>query len=106
MRQTIQFIKDNYGAFHFDCKQYDRLYEFMQHDKKNSAGVINFTLLKEIGDISINRTADKDTIFEMFDFYRECMDFLVENRKLAADRCEIGHANALSESEPSGRYAS
>jgi hypothetical protein len=73
MRQTIQFIKDNYGAFHFDCKQYDRLYEFMQHDKKNSAGVINFTLLKEIGDISINRTADKDTIFEMFDFYRECM---------------------------------
>ena len=71
--QTTQFIKDNYGAFHFDCKQYDRLYEFMQHDKKNSAGVINFTLLKEIGDISINRTADKDTIFEMFDFYRECM---------------------------------
>ena len=70
---VFQFIKDNYGAFHFDCKQYDRLYEFMQHDKKNSAGVINFTLLKEIGDISINRTADKDTIFEMFDFYRECM---------------------------------
>ena len=73
MRQTIQFIKENYGAFAFDCKQYDRLYEYMLHDKKNTAGVINFTLLKEIGDISINQTADKDTIFEMFDFYRECM---------------------------------
>lgn len=73
MRQTIQFIKDNYGVFSFECKQYDRLYELMQHDKKNSAGVINFTLLKEIGDICINQTADKDTIFEMFDFYRECM---------------------------------
>lgn len=73
MRQTIQFIKENYGAFTFDCKQYERLYEYMQHDKKNTAGVINFTLLKEIGDISINQTADKDTIFEMFDFYRECM---------------------------------
>ena len=73
MRQTIQFIKDNYGAFTFDCKQYERLYGFMQHDKKNNAGVINFTLLKEIGDISINQTTDKDTIFEMFDFYRECM---------------------------------
>lgn len=73
MRQTIQFIKENYGAFAFDCKQYERLYEYMQHDKKNTAGVINFTLLKEIGDISINQTADKDTIFEMFDFYRECM---------------------------------
>lgn len=73
MRQTIQFIKENYGAFAFDCKQYDRLYEFMQHDKKNSAGVINFTLLTDIGDIRINQTADKETIFEMFDFYRECM---------------------------------
>ena len=39
-------------------------------------------------------------------YQRMAVDFLVENRKLAADRCEIGHANALSESEPSGRYAS
>ena len=73
MRQTIQFIKENYGSFAFNCKQYDRLYELMMHDKKNTAGVINFTLLKEVGDICLNQTADKDTIFEMFDFYRECM---------------------------------
>lgn len=73
MRQTIRFIKENYGTFAFDCKQYDRLYEFMLHDKKNTAGVVNFTLLKEIGEISINQTADKETIFEMFDFYRESM---------------------------------
>lgn len=73
MRQTIQFIKENYGTFSFDCKQYDRLYEFMLHDKKNTAGTVNFTLLKEIGDICINQTADKDTIFEMFDFFRESM---------------------------------
>ncbi|WP_281644186.1 3-dehydroquinate synthase [Bacteroides zoogleoformans] len=73
MYQTIRFIKENYGGFHFDCKQYDRLYELMKHDKKNMAGVINFTLLKDIGDICLNQTADKETIFEMFDFYRECM---------------------------------
>ena len=73
MRQTIQFIKENYGSFTFDCKQYEQLYALMLHDKKNTAGVINFTLLKEIGDISINQTADKDQIFGMFDFYRECM---------------------------------
>lgn len=73
MRQSIQFIKENYGTFAFDCKQYEQLYAFMLHDKKNTAGVINFTLLKEIGDISINQTADKELIFEMFDFYRECM---------------------------------
>ncbi len=73
MRQTIQFIKDNYGIFSFDCKKYERLYEYMLHDKKNTAGIINFTLLKEIGNVSINQTANKDDIFEMFDFYRECM---------------------------------
>ena len=73
MRQTIQFVKENYGSFAFDCKQYERLYEFMLHDKKNTAGVINFTLLKEIGNICLNQTADKEMIFEMFDFYRECM---------------------------------
>ena len=73
MRQTIQFIKENYGSFTFDCKQYEQLYALMLHDKKTTAGVINFTLLKEIGDISINQTADKDQIFGMFDFYRECM---------------------------------
>ena len=73
MRQTIQFIKENYGAFAFNCKQYDRLYELLLHDKKNTAGIINFTLLKEVGDICLNQTADKETIFEVLDFYRECM---------------------------------
>ena len=48
MRQTIQFIKENYGAFAFSCKQYDSLYELMLHDKKNTAGIINFTLPKEV----------------------------------------------------------
>ncbi len=73
MRQTIQFIKQNYGTFVFSCKQYDRLYELMLHDKKNTAGTVNFTLLKEVGDICVNQTATKEEIFEMFDFYRECM---------------------------------
>lgn len=73
LRQTIQFIKENYGVMTFDCKQYDRLYEFMKHDKKNSAGIINFTLLSEIGDIKINQTASRDEIFDMLDFYRESM---------------------------------
>ena len=73
MRQVIRFIRENYGAFPFTCKHYDRLYELMRHDKKNTAGVINFTLLKDVGDISLDQTADKDTIFETLDFFRECM---------------------------------
>lgn len=73
MRQTVRFIKENYGTFAFDCKDYERLYELMLHDKKNTAGIINFTLLKDVGEIALNQTADKDTIFESFDFYRETM---------------------------------
>ena len=72
-RQTIQFIKEHYGVLPFDCKQYDRLYEFMTHDKKNSAGIINFTLMGEIGDIRINQAATKEEILDMLDFYRETM---------------------------------
>ena len=73
LRQTILFVKEHYGVMPFNCKQYERLYEFMKHDKKNSAGIINFTLLTEIGNIQINQSASKDEIFEMLDFYHESM---------------------------------
>jgi len=73
LRQTIQFIKEHYGVFTFDCKQYDRLYEQMTHDKKNEAGIINFTLIEEIGQVRINQSATREEIFEMLDFYRETM---------------------------------
>ena len=72
--QTLQFIRENYGIFTFDCKQYERLFELMTHDKKNmTSGEVNFTLLADIGDIRINQTAEKEEIFEMLDFYREVM---------------------------------
>lgn len=73
LRQTIGFIKENYGTFVFDCNQYEKFYELMTHDKKNIAGIINFTLLKEVGEVEINQTATKEEVFDMFDFYRECM---------------------------------
>lgn len=73
LRQTVRFIKEHYGMLSFDCKQYDRLFEFMTHDKKNTAGIVNFTLMGEIGDIRINQSATKEEITEMFDFYRETM---------------------------------
>ena len=69
--QVAQFVRETYGIFPFDCKQYARLYELMTHDKKNVAGVINFTLLGAVGDIRINQQASKDDIFEMLDYYRE-----------------------------------
>ena len=71
LRQTVQFIRQNYGDFAFDCKKYERLYEFMTHDKKNEGSSINFTLLGNIGNIRINQQASKKDIFEILDFLRE-----------------------------------
>ena len=71
MRQTVGFIRENYGTLAFDCKNYDMLYELMTHDKKNTQGFINFTLLSDIGEIKLNQSATKEEIFQSLDFYRE-----------------------------------
>lgn len=71
MRQTVRFIKENYGTLPVTCDDYPELFEYMTHDKKNTAGIINFTLLGGIGDIRINQTATREEIYEMLDFFRE-----------------------------------
>ncbi|MCD8209981.1 MAG: 3-dehydroquinate synthase [Prevotella sp.] len=71
MRQTINFIKQTYGEFNFTCDDYEKLLKFMTHDKKNSSGQINFTLLGKIGDIKINQVCLKEEILEALDFLRE-----------------------------------
>ena len=73
MRQCVQFIKETYGAFNITCDDYPTLFELMTHDKKNTSGSINFTLLSDVGGIEINQTASKDEIYEALDFFREGM---------------------------------
>ena len=72
MHQTVNFIKEHYGKMSITCDDYPTLLELMTHDKKNVAGIINFTFLGNIGDIRINQTANKQEIYEALDFYREC----------------------------------
>lgn len=71
LSQVVCYIKEYYPAFHFDCKEYDALYEYMTHDKKNEGGIINFTLLSKVGEVQINKSVDKELILESLDFYRE-----------------------------------
>ena len=71
MRQTVNFIRENYGQMNITCDDYPALLDLMRHDKKNTAGTINFTLLSDIGDIRINQTATEEEIKEALDFYRE-----------------------------------
>src|SRR5574344_103766 len=71
MRQTVNFIKENYGRMDITCDDYAQLIELMKHDKKNIGDTINFTLLGGIGDIRLNQTATKAELEEALDFYRE-----------------------------------
>lgn len=72
LQSGVRFIKENYGALGITCKNYDQLYEYMTHDKKNeSDGRILFTLLGGIGDIKINTNVEKQDIFDALDFYRD-----------------------------------
>ena len=71
LTEILYFAKENYGAFPFDCKQYDTLLALMHHDKKNRAQTINFTLLAGVGEVRIDQTADKNDIFAALDFVRE-----------------------------------
>lgn len=71
MHQMVRFILDHYGRLPYTCDDYPELLELMRHDKKNTSGIINFTLLGGIGDIRINQTATKEEIEEALDFLRE-----------------------------------
>ena len=74
MQQTIDYIRRNYGSFAFTCNDYDRLFELMRHDKKNTGGIINFTLLSGIGKIELDSTASKEEIMAMLDFFGDTMN--------------------------------
>lgn len=71
LHQTARFIRENYAQTEFTCNDYPTLLNLMRHDKKNTSGVINFTLLHNIGDIRINQTATDEEICEALDFIRE-----------------------------------
>ena len=68
---TVRFVRETYGQFSFTCKDYDRLLNYIRHDKKNVGGQTNFTLLADIGQIRLDCQANRDLICEAFDFLRE-----------------------------------
>lgn len=75
VKRIIELIKDKYGSFYIECKDYEQLFEYILHDKKNTQGegIINMPLLKAIGEVSLDETIKKELIFESFDFYRDFM---------------------------------
>ena len=71
LRQTARFIREAYGTPAITCDDYPQLISLMKHDKKNTSGIINFSLLANIGDVKLNQTASEEEIKEALDFIRE-----------------------------------
>ena len=71
LRQTVTYIRENYGRFAITCDDYPRLIELMHHDKKNTGNEINVTLLSGVGDIHIDQTISEEEVKEALDFFRE-----------------------------------
>lgn len=71
LQQTARFIRDVYGPTDITCDDYPKLLQLMRHDKKNTAGSINFSLLADIGQIRIDQTAGEEEIKEALDFLRD-----------------------------------
>jgi 3-dehydroquinate synthase len=66
IKETVNhfFVKLN-----FTEKNFDEFIDFMKMDKKNSEEGINFTLLKSIGEASVNYVIDEETIKESLMYY-------------------------------------
>jgi 3-dehydroquinate synthase len=71
LRRVTNFIKAHYPSLFFRCDDYDALYEYMTHDKKNEGGRIFFTLLSGVGDLRLHQAVDHEMILDALDFYRE-----------------------------------
>jgi 3-dehydroquinate synthase len=70
LEKVNKWLLQVYGKFEIQKSDYDRLYEFMTHDKKNDSGRINFTLIPGLGKIEINQNCEKDLIFEALNYYK------------------------------------
>jgi 3-dehydroquinate synthase len=71
LNRISTWLKDLYGTFNISEADFDRLYQLMQHDKKNEANRINFTLIPEIGKFEIDCYCQKEEIFASLRFLQQ-----------------------------------
>ena len=66
-----RYIEQHYGAYAITCDDYDEIYQYLRHDKKNQGDTLNFTLLRNVGQCEINCPIEKKEIEIALDFYRD-----------------------------------
>lgn len=71
MQTVVRFIVDHYGKMEISCDDYEQIFNYVTHDKKNSFGTVKCTLLSAPGRVRIGRPITKEQVFESLDFYRD-----------------------------------
>lgn len=71
LHRYADYVYTNYGAFYVTCDDYPELISLMRHDKKSDRGEMNFSLLRDVGDIKINCEATEDDVKTALDIYRD-----------------------------------
>ena len=68
--QEIKYIiNETFERISFSNKAIETIIEFLQFDKKNAFGEIQFVLLEKIGHATINQNIDKSLIYKAFEDY-------------------------------------
>ena len=60
-----------YGKVHIDEKDFETIIDLCFQDKKNEGNVLNFSLLKRIGDCDFNIVVGKEAITEALKYYNQ-----------------------------------
>ena len=58
-----------YGKFNIDANDYSETISYIKHDKKNKGNKLMLTLLKSIGNASINNSCEDKELIEALNFY-------------------------------------
>jgi 3-dehydroquinate synthase len=69
LNKLSEWILSVYGKFEITQKDFDTLFSFMTHDKKNEGERINFSLLPKTGKIEINKNCSRELIEESLNYY-------------------------------------
>lgn len=71
LNKITQYLLKTFGKLEIHKTSFEKLFKLMQHDKKNEGININFTLLKDFGQIEINQNCTKENIFETLYWYNK-----------------------------------
>ncbi|MFY9308341.1 MAG: 3-dehydroquinate synthase [Bacteroidia bacterium] len=69
LREITTYISSLYPYHVIEKPAVEHITELMFHDKKNTNGKLNFSLLSEIGKCEINQTASIDLVKKALDYY-------------------------------------